>query len=379
MAQAVWGDGRAIPCLYQRPDGEYVIVPLDRGRRHRRIIRTNRVTLEGAVLEWRRWDLDPEGYLRGQNTQKVRDILPLAEQYLEQTAGRRTPETRALTRTRLLAFIEPLRTTADVRLEILQPHLNKLMQIQGPATLRRRWITFASFMRWLVRAEMITEDRWKWVADRISLPPKPPPREDRCRIVRLAEIRALNLPPATRVAYMILWATGMRRAELDYVRVSDMQIASGYLYLRKCKGAQSRRVPIHDPNCWVALTHQAFHVLRGWRSKWLEADMSALKKRGEEPITPHTLRHSRISLWIAQGYPIQDVMLWSGHKQLATTLLYTHPTGKASRGADLEEQLTMEDVSIPGEMLPIPTDASKEALAQELQKLQKGTGNGCGQ
>jgi len=41
-------------------------------------------------------------------------------------------------------------------------------------------------------------------------------------------------------------------------------------------------------------------------------------------ITPHALRHSRCSLWLAAGVPLQNVQQWMGHRRIATTEKYVH-------------------------------------------------------
>ncbi|MCL2168761.1 MAG: site-specific integrase, partial [Defluviitaleaceae bacterium] len=49
------------------------------------------------------------------------------------------------------------------------------------------------------------------------------------------------------------------------------------------------------------------------------------KKHGLPPITPHSLRHTNISLMIAAGVDIKTVSTRAGHASVTTTLnTYTH-------------------------------------------------------
>lgn len=51
----------------------------------------------------------------------------------------------------------------------------------------------------------------------------------------------------------------------------------------------------------------------------------ASKKAGLEGITPHVLRHSAVSLWIAGGANPKQVQMWAGHSSIQVTFdLYGH-------------------------------------------------------
>jgi integrase len=139
--------------------------------------------------------------------------------------------------------------------------------------------------------------------------------------------------------------TGLRREELFKLRWDQVDLESGLLCLPLPKGGTPRYVPLSD---------QAKRVLRSFdsflRSPWVfpgitvdkPMDSRAFIRRHVEPalrragivgVSWHTLRHTSASRRIMAGVDLVSVKEILGHRDIQTTLRYSHLDTRHLRAA----------------------------------------------
>jgi integrase/recombinase XerD len=142
-----------------------------------------------------------------------------------------------------------------------------------------------------------------------------------------------------------LYATGLRVSELVNLKISDVDLESGFL---NCfgKGSKQRRVPLGRSAIHFLKLHfpARMRLLNGKQSDRagrLFVDPNGkeisrqkfwklIKQYGSaariDYITPHLLRHSFATVLLANGADLRSVQLMLGHSDISTTQIYTHVT-----------------------------------------------------
>ncbi len=149
-------------------------------------------------------------------------------------------------------------------------------------------------------------------------------------------------PPLHRTLLMALYATGLRRAELARLKVSDVDSQRMVIHVQGGKGRKDRDVLL-SPKLLDEL-RQHWHRLRRKPSVWLfpgnrshasdhpitpkviyQACKRAARRAGlPDDVHPHTLRHCFATHLLEGGADLRTIQMLLGHRDLEETTLYLH-------------------------------------------------------
>ena len=154
-----------------------------------------------------------------------------------------------------------------------------------------------------------------------------------------------GIPVAVLTNSSLLWREDVRQdlepSDLVSLKLDDLNLDVGYL---RCLGerGKERIVPIGriaaqaiedylergrphfvvSPTPWLFLNRRGGKLSR--QSVW-KLIKDAVKKAGiNKPVSPHTFRHSFATHLLENGYDIRTVQELLGHKDVRTTMIYTH-------------------------------------------------------
>src|ERR1700730_1013171 len=148
--------------------------------------------------------------------------------------------------------------------------------------------------------------------------------------------------PFHRTLLMALYATGLRRAELARLKVSDVDSKRMVIHVRGGKGRKDRDVML-SPKLLEAL-REHWRGLRRKPSVWLfpgnrhhsgdrpidtktvwHACQQAAQRAGiQKKVHPHTLRHCFATHLLEAGADLRTIQILLGHRDLKETTIYLH-------------------------------------------------------
>ena len=164
-------------------------------------------------------------------------------------------------------------------------------------------------------------------------------------IARILTQPDLDLPNGLRDRAILeaLYSTGMRRNELVWLKLQDIQWSTGAVWIRQGKGDRDRLVPIGDramawiqrylsdvrPNyvMWpddgiVFLTDYGQPLVRNRIGSMVKRYM---RKAGvDKPGACHVFRHTMATHMLENGADVRFIQAMLGHANLSTTQVYTH-------------------------------------------------------
>ncbi len=144
-----------------------------------------------------------------------------------------------------------------------------------------------------------------------------------------------------RTMLMMLYATGLRRAELSHLKVSDIDSERMVIQVRQGKGGRDRDgllspkllETLREYWRWMKPKTYLFPgTVKGWRADvpitekiiWT-ATVEAAKRAGiTKHVSPHTLRHSFATHMLEAGADLRTIQVLLGHSKLDHTTVDLH-------------------------------------------------------
>lgn len=287
-------------------------------------------------------------------------IYPYLLRFLEWSASRGYAEqTRLLRENAIRRFIRwcgersidrPQDVTRPV-LERYRRHLYHYRKENGEplsfATQQQRLLPLRAFFKWLARENYIlgnpaSELELPRVHRR--LPAHILSREEVEHVMTLTLVHGGDKGIRDRAIVETLYTSGIRRGELVNLKLYDVDLKNGSLFVREGKGKKDRYVPLGArASQWIRRyveevrpelviePDQGYLFLHEFGEQFEKNRLSDLVKKylrlaGIETGSCHLFRHAMATQMLDNGADIRFIQAILGHAQLTTTEIYTHVT-----------------------------------------------------
>lgn len=159
------------------------------------------------------------------------------------------------------------------------------------------------------------------------------------------EVKAILEAPRNikhKAMLCLIYACGLRRSELLYLKPVDVDSKRNLLIIRNAKGRKDRVAPLSDKVIEMLRDYYKSYKPKLWLfegqyagSKYSEHSLQnvfkqALSKAGiKKQATLHWLRHSYATHLLENGTDLRYIQEILGHKSSRTTEIYTHVTDRS--------------------------------------------------
>lgn len=219
---------------------------------------------------------------------------------------------------------------------------------------KRHVASVRSLFRWLEDGGQVPDDPFRGARIRIRLPRRLPRVLSRAELATILEHRGGSdfSSLTARISTELLFATGIRVAELAALRDDDIDLTAGVITIIG-KGSRQRRVYIPDSDIRDLIV--AYRHARDARDRAVESFLvnsrggaaspqyirRLVRELGESAaltrrVTPHMFRHSVATYLLEEGVDIRYVQRLLGHRSIVTTEIYTHVADAALKSRVVE-------------------------------------------
>lgn len=245
----------------------------------------------------------------------------------------------------LLEFLD--KKQLEISTDSIRDWLFAISQAGGSkATLARKTSSIKAFTAWLFEREILSEDSGlRLRSPKLDRPlPKVATEVSLESIFERLRERSVGQQPSAlmeRVAFELLYATGMRVSELAGVNLQDIDHSRALIRVTG-KGNKQRMLPYGSPAAdaldqWIRFGRPKLQTekspdslllsSRGLRVGVRQLYSLVARELGQTPTGkagPHTLRHSAATHLLDHGADLRAVQEILGHASLGTTQIYTH-------------------------------------------------------
>jgi integrase/recombinase XerC len=222
------------------------------------------------------------------------------------------------------------------------------------ATVARRCACLRSFFHFLSESGALSRDPASVLAFSVK-GSKPPRFLTEVEATALAEGsgKSTDMGLRDRAIIEVLYATGIRVSELCSMRLGDVDLKAGVIRVvgkgrrervvlagRHATDSLERYLEETRPALFKPGAYSGDIVFLGNRGSPLDprqarriVDRECRAALGEEGLSPHTLRHTFATHLLSRGADLRTVQELLGHKNVATTQVYTHLTRGEIRNA----------------------------------------------